>query len=62
MNQSAEHCPLERMYEAEFRHLTRNLSELKARVQRLESALTRGLFLLVANLAGVVTMLVRQLL
>ena len=41
--------------------LREDLCEVKTRVQRLESTLARGVALLVANLAGVIVSLLRQL-
>lgn len=42
--------------------LSHELNELRERMMRLESALARGILLLVANLAGVATSLFHQLL
>jgi len=52
----------ERLYELQFENLNRDLNEVKDRVKSLEAALARGVMLLVANLAGVVIMLVEQIL
>jgi hypothetical protein len=46
----------------EMRYLREDLAELKARVERLETTLARGVMLLVANLVGVVLTLAQQLL
>jgi len=55
-------CRYEMAYAVEFRNVREELRALKDRVGRLETTLARGVLLLVANLAGVVTMLTRQLL
>lgn len=52
----------ERLYELQFENLNRDLNEVKDRVKSLEVALARGVMLLVANLAGVVTVLAEQIL
>ncbi len=57
-----EICRYERVYEVQFRHVESGLAELKSRVCRLETALARGVLLLVANLACAVVMLLEQLL
>ena len=62
MNTNCETCPYEMAYDVQFRDLTDDLNELKERVGRLEMALARGLLLLVANLAGVATILAQELL
>jgi hypothetical protein len=56
-----EACRYEMVYDVQFRHLQGELGELKARVQRLEAAISRGVMLLVANLAGVVATLAQLL-
>lgn len=53
MSKSRESCPHGRAHEVEYRVLTDSLTELRDRVARVESALVRGVMLLVANLAGV---------
>jgi transcription elongation GreA/GreB family factor len=55
-------CPYERAYSAEYRGLKEDLGELKTRVNDLERLLMRGLLLLVANLAGMIVTLARELL
>jgi hypothetical protein len=56
-----EPCALRSVCEVEFRSLSDDLGELKVRVRRLESALARGVLLLIANLVGVITVLAQQL-
>lgn len=46
--------------EVQFRHVSTQLNELKDRVDRLESTLTRGVMLLMANLVGVAVSLAQQ--
>jgi hypothetical protein len=55
-------CPFERAHRVELDSFSEDLREVKARIGRLETTLARGVMLLVANLTGVVVMLVRQLL
>lgn len=62
MGAGSEYCPYEKVHEVQLRNLTSDLNELKDRVRSVEVTLGRGVMLLVANLAGVVTMLARQLL
>ncbi len=62
MSTDCDTCPYEMAYDVQFRGLTEDLNELKNRVARLETTLARGMLLLVANLAGVVMMLVQELL
>ncbi|MFM1920470.1 MAG: hypothetical protein RLZZ303_2104 [Candidatus Hydrogenedentota bacterium] len=59
---NVEPCAYERVAAVEFRNLNADLLELRERVARVEAAMTRGMHLLVANLAGVVVMLAQQLL
>ena len=50
-------CPMERVREVEYRMLSGKLNDVNGRVEQLEVQLGRGILLLVANLAGVVTTL-----
>ncbi len=61
MKEEHDTCPYEKVYAVQFGALTKELKELKERVKGLESTLTRGMLLLVANLAGVIMTLVREL-
>lgn len=54
MTEQCNPCPYERAYTVQFRNMESDFEEIKARVQRLEATLARGVMLLVANLAGVV--------
>lgn len=58
---NVEPCAYERVAAVEFRNLNADLVELRDRVANVEAAMTRGMHLLIANLAGVVVMLVQQL-
>jgi len=49
------------VFTVQFRSLGEDLQELKERVNRLEQTLARGVTLLIANLAGMVVTLARQL-
>lgn len=62
MEQRENGCRYERVYAVQFANLTDDLKELKERVKCLEATLARGVLLLVANLAGVTAMLLRQVL
>jgi len=61
MKDEAGKCKYEMVYTVQFQNLREDLTELKERVRRLETTLARGVILLVANLAGMVTMLAQQL-
>jgi len=54
-------CRYEKAYGVQFESLRDDLRELKERVRRLETALERGVMLLVANLVGMVITLAQQL-
>ncbi|MEA3364086.1 MAG: hypothetical protein U9Q79_00475 [Candidatus Hydrogenedentes bacterium] len=56
-----ETCPYKVVHDLQWRTLREDLGELKARVQRLETTLARGVTLLIANLAGVIALLLQQL-
>lgn len=60
MKDEQQPCRYEMAYAVQFQNLREDLCELKDRVRRLESTLARGVMLLVANLAGMVMMLVQQ--
>ena len=51
-----------RVYEVQFQSFREDVKELKARAQRLEQTLGRGVLLLIANLAGMAVSLWQQLL
>ncbi len=55
-------CGLDRLHEVEMHGVREDLRELKDRVLGLEVTLARGVLLLVANLAGVIVTLARELL
>jgi len=59
MNETGNVRAFERVTEVQFKSLRNDMGELKDRVVRLEEKLTRGVMLLVANLAGVVVILAR---
>ena len=60
MTPVCETCPSREVQEVEYRLLDGKLGDLKDRVEKLETAMTRGLMLLVANLAGIVINLAQQ--
>lgn len=53
-------CPIREARDLEFRLLDGRLRDVKRRVERLETAVTRGLVLLITNLAGIVINLAQQ--
>lgn len=61
MSESCESCPMERVHEVEYRLLSGKLTDVNRRVERLETQLGRGILLMVANLAGVITTLAHEL-
>lgn len=61
MADECESCPMERVHQVEYRLLSGQYEDIKVRVARLETQLARGILLLVANLAGVVTTLARAM-
>jgi len=54
-------CPNERLHSQQYRRLREDLGEVRRRVNGLEATLARGIFLLVANLLGVIVTLGREL-
>ena len=60
MGPSCEDCPQREVNEVEFRLLDTKLRDVKERVEKLETAMSRGLMLLVANLVGIVVGLAQQ--
>lgn len=53
-------CPYEMAYGVQFKNLTGEIEEVKQRVRGLETTLSRGVMLLVANLVGVALTLMRE--
>ena len=62
MEREACDCAYEKLYSARMDGLRDGLHDVSERVARLETALARGLMLLVANLLGVVVTLASGLL
>jgi len=60
MTPPCESCPIEKVHQVEYRALNESLREVKDRVSRLETTITRGFVLLVANLMGMVMTLARE--
>ena len=60
MGGSIEMNQIREIHDAEFRLLDSKLMDLKDRVTRLETTISRGILLLVANLAGVVMTLAQD--
>lgn len=60
MKTETEPCRYEMAYSVQFQHLREDLGEVKDRVKRLELTLGRGVLLLLANLVGMVMMLVQR--
>jgi hypothetical protein len=61
MGEACEECRYAAVYEVQMGTLREDLAELKARMDRLEALLSRGVLLLVANLTGVVIALAHQI-
>ena len=61
MKTESEPCRYEMAYAVQFQHLRDDLGEVKDRVMRLELTLGRGVLLLLANLAGMVMMLIQRI-
>lgn len=62
MDNTCKTCPNERVHTLQFQRLREDLGELKGRVGHLESTLSRGVALLIANLVGVIVTLGHALL
>ena len=54
MNDPCASCPHERIHDVEYRALNDRLGELKDRVGRVEATVSKGVVLLVANLAAII--------
>jgi hypothetical protein len=61
MNEDERDCRYAEIYGLQFASVREDLGEVKERVRQLETLLTRGVMLLVANLLGVAFTLARQL-
>lgn len=62
MNSEPERCPYSMVHDVQMSNLAENIKELHLRVRNLETTLTRGVMLLVANLVAVIVSLGQQLL
>jgi len=51
------YCAMDMVYEEKFAHFASELRELKRRIDKVETTLSRGVSLLVANLAGIIVIL-----
>lgn len=51
------YCAMDMVYEEKFGHVASELAELKRRIEKVEATLSRGVSLLVANLAGIIVIL-----
>lgn len=51
------YCAMGMVYEEKFGHFASELAELKRRIEKVETTLSRGVSLLVANLAGIIVIL-----
>lgn len=52
-----DYCAMDMVYEQKFAHFASELGELKRRIEKVETTLSRGVSLLVANLAGIIVIL-----
>ena len=62
MNSEIDRCPYSMVHDVQMSNLAEDIKELHARVRSLETTLTRGVMLLVANLVAVIVSLGQQLL
>ncbi|MCC6489010.1 MAG: hypothetical protein IT364_16035 [Candidatus Hydrogenedentes bacterium] len=62
MNSEPERCPYNMVHDVQMNNLAEDIKELHLRVRSLETTLTRGVMLLVANLVAVIVSLGQQLL
>lgn len=60
--ESCDPCSFQHVAQVEFRNLSDDLRELKTRVHDLERTLARGVMLLVANLAGLLVAIAKEVL
>jgi len=51
------YCAMGMVYEERFARFASELAELRRRIEKVETTLSRGVTLLVANLAGIIVML-----
>lgn len=51
------YCAMDMVYEEKFGHFASELADLKQRIEKVEATLSRGVSLLVANLAGIIVIL-----
>jgi len=52
-----DYCAMGLVYEEKFAHFASELAELRRRIDKVETTLSRGITLLVANLTGIIVML-----
>ena len=52
-----DYCAMGMVYEEKFAHFASELAELRRRIGKVETTLSRGITLLVANLTGIIVML-----
>jgi len=50
-------CALGMVYEEKFAHFASELADMKRRIEKLETTLARGVSVLIANLAGIIVIL-----
>ncbi|MCC6697972.1 MAG: hypothetical protein IT365_20270 [Candidatus Hydrogenedentes bacterium] len=62
MSPESERCPYSMVHDVQMNNLAEDIKELHVRVRNLETTLTRGVMLLVANLVAVIVSLGQQLL
>ena len=56
------YCAMGLVYEEKFGHFASELADLKRRLDKVETTLSRGITLLVANLAGIIVILLETFL
>jgi hypothetical protein len=52
-----DYCAMGMVYEEKFGHFASELADLRRRIDKVETTLLRGITLLVANLTGIIVML-----
>jgi len=52
-----DYCAMGMVYEEKFAHFASELAELRRRIDKVETTLSRGITLLVANLTGIIVIL-----
>ena len=57
-----QYCSMGMVYEEKFVHFASELADMKRRIEKVETNLARGVSLLIANLAGIIVILLETFL